>query len=159
MSISSRTLHYLITDIFQSLQQSGVETLVLINAHGGNYVLRNIVQETSVFGHRMVLFPESSHWVSARSAAGIVTTDHEDMHAGELETSILLHAYPESVRDGYLNGDHIADDRTGFVTLGMEAFTKTGIIGRPSLASAIKGKAVLASLAASFGDHMQTVDT
>ena len=67
------------------------------------------------------------------------------------ETYILLHAYPESVKDGYLNVDHIADDRTGFVTLGMEAFTETGIIGKPSLASAIKGKAVLESLTASPG--------
>lgn len=157
VSISSRTLHDIIADIFQSLQQSGVETLVLINAHGGNYVLRNIVQEASVSGRHMALFPESAHWASARSAAGLVTTDHEDMHAGELETSILLHAYPESVKDGYLNADHLADDRTGFVTLGMEAFTETGIIGRPSLASAIKGKAILASLASSFGDHMRTI--
>jgi creatinine amidohydrolase len=39
----------------------------------------------------------------------------------------------------------------------MEAFTETGIIGRPSLASAIKGKAILASLASSFGDHMRTI--
>jgi creatinine amidohydrolase len=39
----------------------------------------------------------------------------------------------------------------------MEAFTETGIIGRPSLASAIKGKAILAWLASSFGDHMRTI--
>src|SRR5947208_64301 len=35
----------------------------------------------------------------------------------ELETSILLYAYPEVVRDGYENADHMADDRTGFATL------------------------------------------
>ena len=53
--------------------------------------------------------------------------------------------------------DRLADDRTGFVTLGMEAFAETGIIGRPSLTSAIKGKAILAWLASSFGDHMRTI--
>jgi creatinine amidohydrolase len=156
-SISARTLHQMINDIFYSLQRSSIKRLVLINAHGGNYVLRNIVQEASVSGNHMALFPESAHWAAARSAANIVTTDHQDMHAGELETSILLYAYPEVVREGYENADHIADDRTGFVTLGMEAFTKTGIIGRPSLASPTKGKAVLESLGTSFGKHLRNI--
>ena len=30
---------------------------------------------------------------------------YEEMHAGEIETSILLHAHPELVREGY----HAAD--------------------------------------------------
>ena len=156
-SISARTLHQMISDILNSLQRSSVKQLVLVNAHGGNYVLRNIVQEASVSGNHIVLFPESAHWTIARSAANIVTTDHQDMHAGELETSILLYSYPEAVKEGYESADHLADDRTGFVTLGMEAFTKTGIIGRPSLASAIKGKAVLESLITSFGSHLRNI--
>lgn len=157
VSISSPTLHYVIDDIWESLQRLGTRKLVLVNAHGGNYVLRNIVQEASVTSHKMALFPEASHWEAARDAAGLITTDHEDMHAGELETSILLHTCPEVVRDGYQNADHIADDRTGLVTLGMREFTETGIIGRPCLASAIKGKAILDSLASSFGMHMHAL--
>ena len=152
VSISARTLHDVICDIRQSLQLSGVDKLVLINAHGGNYVLRNIVQEASVAGPHMALFPENTQWATARTAANMTTSNHEDMHAGELETSILLHAYPEVVRAGYEAADHVADDRTGLLTLGMEHYTESGIIGRPSLASATKGKAALASLVNSFAD-------
>jgi creatinine amidohydrolase len=147
----------MISDIFQSLQDSGVGQLVLINAHGGNYVLRNIVQEASVSGPHMALFPGSTHWAAARAAASMTTTDHEDMHAGELETSILLHAFPEAVRTGYEVADHTAEDRTDLLTLGMKHYTKSGIIGRPSLASAAKGKAVLASLFNSFADCLQMI--
>jgi creatinine amidohydrolase len=157
VSISAQILHTIISDIFQSLQQSGVGQLVLINAHGGNYVLRNIVQEANVPGPYMALFPGSTHWVAARAAASMTTTDHEDMHAGELETSILLHAFPETVRTGYEEADHTADDRTDLLTLGMKHYTESGIIGRPSLASAAKGKAVLASLVNSFADCLQTI--
>ena len=64
----------------------------------------------------------------------------------------MLHAYPEVVRAGYEAADHVADDRTGLLTLGMEHYTESGIIGRPSLASATKGKAALASLVNSFAD-------
>ncbi|GLW09902.1 hypothetical protein Misp01_50310 [Microtetraspora sp. NBRC 13810] len=73
---------------------------------------------------------------------------HEDMHAGEIETSILPHACPEVIRPGHEGADHIADDRRRLLTEGMHAYTKSGVIGRPSLATAEKGKAVLDSLTA-----------
>ena len=72
------------------------------------------------------------------------------MHAGELETSILLHANPELVRDGYEAADWVADDRRHLLTTGMGEYTRSGVIGRPSLATAEKGKALLASLVDSF---------
>lgn len=68
------------------------------------------------------------------------------MHAGEIETSILLHAQPELVRDGYEAADWVADDRRHLLTTGMGEYTWSGVIGRPSPRSADKGKAVLASL-------------
>jgi creatinine amidohydrolase len=87
-------------------------------------VLRNIVQEATVAGPRMALFPENIDWATARAAASMVTSNHEDMHAGELETSILLHVHPEVVQVGYEAADHLANDRTGLLTLGMEHYTE-----------------------------------
>lgn len=157
VSISARTLHAVIADVRQSLQLARISKLVLINGHGGNYVLRNVVQEASVDGPDMALYPGSSDWARARTAAGMMTSDHEDMHAGELETSILLHACPELVRDGYQDADHTANERPGLLTTGMQAYTKSGIIGRPSLATAAKGKAALASFTESFAACLQLI--
>ncbi|MFF4272101.1 creatininase family protein [Streptomyces sp. NPDC001536] len=153
VSISSVTLHSVIRDIASSLRRSGVETLVVVNGHGGNYVLGNVVQESSARGERMALFPAPEDWEAARERAGVVTSLLTDMHAGEIETSILLHAHPEFVRPGYETSDFIADDRRHLLTLGMSAYTDSGVIGRPSLGSAEKGKALLASLADSFGAY------
>jgi creatinine amidohydrolase len=102
---------------------------VLINGHGGNYVLRNIVQEATVQKPAMALFPTTSDWIEARTAAGMQTTDHQDMHAGELETSILLHATPDLVRESYNQIDHTADSRDGLLALGMRGYTHSGVIG------------------------------
>jgi creatinine amidohydrolase len=88
-------------------------------------------------------------------AAGLVSLGHEDMHAGEIETSILLHAHPELVRDGYQAADWVADDRRHLLTAGMGEYTRSGVIGRPSLGSAEKGKAVLASLVSGFAAVME----
>ena len=79
------------------------------------------------------------------------------MHAGEIETSILLHSHPELVKDGYQTADWVAGDRRHLLTQGLSAYTTSGVIGRPSLSSAEKGKTVLASLTHSFADVLQTL--
>ncbi|MEU9786833.1 creatininase family protein [Streptomyces phaeochromogenes] len=153
VSISSVTLHAVVRDIADSLRRSGVDTLVVVNGHGGNYVLGNVVQESTAAGARMALFPAAEDWETAREQAGIETSLLTDMHAGEIETSILLYRHPELVRPGYETSDFEADDRRQLLTLGMSAYTKSGVIGRPSRASAEKGKELLASLAGSFGAY------
>jgi creatinine amidohydrolase len=102
----------------------------------------------------MTLFPSRTDWEAARTAAGLESTASEDMHAGELEVSLLLHYYPELVHDGYRGADWQADPRPHLLVTGMRGYTETGVIGRPSLASADKGRVVLDSLAGSFKDHL-----
>jgi creatinine amidohydrolase len=157
VSISARTLFSLIDDVATSASRTGIDALVLVNGHGGNYVLSNIVQEANSAGGRMALFPSSQDWRDARAAACLETTMHEDMHAGEIETSILLSAHPELVGEGYESADWIADDRRYLLVEGMAAYTTSGVIGRPSLGSAEKGKATLASLVQSFADVLRVL--
>ncbi|MFJ5224428.1 creatininase family protein [Streptomyces sp. NPDC088400] len=154
VSISAATLYAVVRDIAESLRRSGINTLVLINGHGGNYVLRNVVQESAGSGTRMALFPGSADWDAARNRAGVQTSSHSDMHAGEVETSILLHSHPELIRPGYETSDHLADGRKHLLTLGMEAYTESGVIGCPSKASAGKGKELLAGLVESFAEYL-----
>lgn len=149
VSISSTTLAAMVTDIAESLHRTGIEQLVLVNGHGGNYVLSNIVQEANVQHCRMALYPGRHDWEHARQAAGLDSTGHDDMHAGELETSLLLHVCPDLVRDSYRDADHLAE-RPHLLTVGMRGYTTTGVIGQPSLATAAKGKAVLDSLTVTF---------
>ncbi|MFF5566361.1 creatininase family protein [Streptomyces sp. NPDC012623] len=154
VSISAATLHAMVRDIAASLRRTGIHRLVLVNGHGGNYVLRNVVQEAAGTGTRMALFPGSADWEAARERAGMQTSSRSDMHAGELETSILLHDSPDLVRPGYETSDFLADDREHLLTLGMRAYTESGVIGRPSLASAEKGRELLAGLVDSFAGYL-----
>jgi len=150
VSISARSLISVVEDIAESLRRTGVEHVVLVNGHGGNYVLSNVVQE----GEGLALFPGRDDWAFAREKAGIETSAYSDMHAGELETSILLHAHPDLLRPGYETADHLAEDRRHMLTLGLAPYTETGVIGRPSLASARKGELLLAGLVDSFRHYL-----
>jgi creatinine amidohydrolase len=77
------------------------------------------------------------------------------MHAGEAETSILLAIAPELVPPGWESGDCEADDRSLLTLVGMEGYTDSGVIGRPSLASAAKGAALLGSLVGQLGEVVE----
>lgn len=158
VSISARTLISTVEDIQNSLKNSGIDRLVVINGHGGNYVLSNIVQQANTSGPRMALYPGREDFTTARERAKMITTVSEDMHGGEWETSILLFATPELVRATYTQNDHEAPHRPHLLTTGMREYTSNGIIGRPSAATAEKGKAALESLVASFADTLSLLN-
>jgi len=155
VSISATTLTAVVTDIRASLAASGISKLVIVNGHGGNYVLSNLVQEANVGRPCVALFPGRAEWQRARDDAHLSSTITEDMHAGELETSLLLHAAPELVSPERSAADHLATERPHLLVSGMRGYTDSGVIGRPSLGTAAKGSALLESLAKSFADHLR----
>lgn len=148
VSISATTLYAVVADIQRSLAASGIHRLLIVNGHGGNYVLSNYVQEANA-GHppRVALFPLAHDWRRARVDAGLETTGSQDWHGGELETSILLHTAPGLVRPGIANDDSVPEDGLPhLLMLGMPAYTPTGVVGKPSQATPAKGAAILDSL-------------
>jgi creatinine amidohydrolase len=152
VSISATTPSAVVVDIAESLVQQGINGLIIVNAHGGNAVLTNVAQQASLSGPlRVGLYPSREDWAEARVAAHVTSRTHDDMHAGELETSILLGAYPAYVRDGWNTTDHSAPDRRYLTTLGISAYTDTGVIGQPSKATKEKGLDALDHLGAAAG--------
>ena len=154
VSISAATLHALLSDVLRSLERASVARLAVINGHGGNYVLSNVVQEANVGRRSVALFPQARDWAEARAAACLETDNHDDMHGGEAETSILLAECPEVVRKDYLHADHLASERRHLLTVGMRDYTESGIIGRPSLATAEKGRLLLESFSEQFKHYL-----
>lgn len=157
VSIKATTLYAVVNDVAASLALAGIQRLVIVNGHGGNYVLSNVVQEANVGARRMVLFPQSADWNDARAEAQLTTSNHEDMHGGEAETSILLHCYPDVVRPTFTEADHAADERRHLLTVGMRPYAPDGIIGLPSLASADKGQRLLETFSRLFKDHLSAL--
>ncbi|MDR7171766.1 creatinine amidohydrolase [Nocardia kruczakiae] len=156
VSISAKTLMAIIDDIRESLRRShGITKLVLVNGHGGNHVLANVAVQANISEPCVALYPGKDEWTSARRCAEMNTNHHDDMHGGELETSLLLHARPDLVGDTWRNADHDAIDRPHLVLTGMAGYTTSGVIGRPSQATPAKGEAALDSLVTTFADHIK----
>lgn len=141
LSLSVSTMTEVVNDIGRWVYASGFRKLVVVNSHATNgppcqsslLVLRH---ELPLMRTRFV----SLYDVTAQASQGY-RLDAEDPHANEAETSMLIHLAPELVHQ-----DRAVDevDRTvgRVLTYGMPHVTVSGVVGRPTDASAASGQAL-----------------
>ncbi len=133
------TLAAVLRDVARSLEAQGVRLLVILNSHGGNFILEPAIEQLNreLTSLRVVLPPEV--WAEVPGEPPIFETGKQEVHAGEAETSTILYYAPQLVRD---------DRRDGPVTAGREFLDYTtmdrinpeGTWGYPTRANAAKGE-------------------
>lgn len=136
LSVSTETLRRYALDVVKSLADSSVETVVFVNGHGGNgETLSHLAREVTE-ARAIELEAYLWEWMSA--------VDEHVGHAGELETSVLLHLCPDDVGEP-VAGDASAWSDTvdgGVVYQFTDEFSENGAVGDATDASAEQGRAV-----------------
>lgn len=143
----------LIRDLLPSLQDHGIRKLVILNGHGGNdfrQIIRELQPSTSVLLSQVnwyLVVPAASHF------------DEPGDHAGELETSLMLHVRPDLVRpldsagEGRARAHKLRAFREGWAWM-PRPWTKvtddTGV-GNPARSTAEKGAAYFAAVTERLG--------
>ncbi|NPV07676.1 MAG: creatininase family protein [Anaerolineae bacterium] len=146
LSLRRETLAAVVTDLVDSLAQTGFTTVIIVSTHGGNYVLySDFVDELRRRHPHMtivVLRPRRAGQV-AREAAGIHS---EEWHAGEGEASLVASLRPDLVGPEPTDFPHprsrIRDvpvtPETGFPQ-DVRQVSPMGSLGEPSLGTKEKG--------------------
>ena len=141
LNVMPSTQLALLRDLVLALDGQGIRKLVILNGHGANdfrQVIRELQPQTRVF-------LAAVNWYSCVDPRGYF----EDLgdHAGELETSVMLHAFPSLVRplseagDGRARRPRVAALREGWAWAPRrwtQVTADTGI-GDPRAATADKG--------------------
>jgi creatinine amidohydrolase len=91
LNMNPRTQQLLLSDVADSVQRAGIRKLVILNGHGGND-FRQMIRELQPGTD---LFLCTLNWYTCVDPAPFFTAPGD--HAGELETSMLLHLAPELV--------------------------------------------------------------
>jgi len=149
MSVRPSTLDRLIGDLVDSLAAHGLRKLVLLNGHGGNS-LKNTLRE--LFGRTPVFLSLIDWYAMGKDLYPTLFSDPGD-HAGEMETSVGLHLFPELVElgradDGAVHPCRLEAVRRGWVQITRPwhlATTHSGV-GDPRRATAEKGARLVAEL-------------
>jgi creatinine amidohydrolase len=97
LTLSAGTLARLWTEIGESVARAGVRKLVLCNSHGGQPQVMEIVARDLRVRLGMVVVAYS--WYAAGIPPGLFAPDEvrDGIHAGAIETSIMLHLRPDLV--------------------------------------------------------------
>jgi len=131
VTLKPETLKAVVWDIAESVGRWAIRHLVLLNAHGGNFCL----------------IPAARQWNMDKKLPHLLLVDFfsglsnvgDNLHAGEIETSMMLHLAPERVRADKPD-DFVPEwSRADLTHFGMRGISPTGVWGRPSRATAAKG--------------------
>lgn len=140
ISITTATLKSLMKDIVRSLYTQGMRNFIILTGHAGG-------------SHRMALqdageelLPEipdiriavvTEYELASREGKGIIETEG-DAHAGEIETSRILHTHPHLVQG---RGEReFPSFPTGILVRNKRKYWPNGVWGDPAKATAEKGK-------------------
>jgi creatinine amidohydrolase len=170
LTVSAETAIRAWTEIGESVGRAGVRKLVIVNSHGGNSPIIEIVARQLRVRHAMLAVTVS--WQGFGYPHGLFDDGEvrHGIHGGEVETSIMLAARPELVRK-----DRLADNTPA--TLAMERQFKwlhahrpasfgwmtqdlnaSGAVGDARGATGAKGEAALDHGATAFIDLLRDVD-
>jgi len=162
LTLKAETVIRLWTDIGESVAASGVKKLVLFNAHGGQVGVMDIVARD--LRARLGMLVYSVNWFGlplvgpAGEDVNALFSAHEHrfgIHAGEIETSMMLALAPQLVdMNRAQNFASTSEDRARrFETLGngksaklgwqMQDYNPQGAVGNAQAATAAKGQAVI----------------
>jgi creatinine amidohydrolase len=156
LNMNPSTQRAVLNDVVESLEGYGVRKLVLFNGHGGND-FRQMVREVSP---RTSVFLCTIEWWKVVDAGAFF--EQMGDHAGELETSVMMHVAPELVRplaeagSGAVKRPRLKGMREGWAWSPRpwtRVTSDTGV-GDPSRASAEKGARYVEAVTAKIGEFL-----
>lgn len=151
-------------NITKSVAYHGFEKLLIVNGHGSNTPLIDLVARKTTLETQSICV--ATNYASlARTAFDEVRDTEVWAHADEFETSLYLHLAPERVRmDLATQGDDVATSTFSSDSLGTYPvrfsdywgrWTSTGVHGDPTTATAEKGAAIFDAAVRGLGQVVQ----
>ena len=164
IAVTNNALSALIYDIGMSLAHNGIKKLVILNGHGDNvptltYAAQMINRDAKIF-----VCVETGE-TSDVDLYNLIDT-HNDIHAGEIETSTTLAIRPELVNmdkavDDTLDLDNEYLDYTSERGVSWyvhtERLTKSGVMGNATKATAEKGHQMWEIMIRKMADFVETI--
>ncbi len=97
LSLSAETLIRVWCEIGASVAAAGIKRLVLLNSHGGQMSILDIVARELRIRHDMVAV--AANWFALGLPEGVIDAHERQhgIHAGEMETAMMLALHPDKV--------------------------------------------------------------
>ncbi len=149
-----------LTQVILSLKRHGFHRFFVLNGHGGNTELNGIALRKLKEADPSLTLGHSGYFAFIGELVGKTLTGplKEIRHACEAEASLMLHLFPELVRQEKLRDDGLrpSGDLRGMVHL-FDEITEQGSYGFATLATAEKGKILYDAAVAGCVEQMRAL--
>lgn len=146
--VNATTLYQYLHDMVMSLIQQGFKKVVFIQCHGGIFIMTPLVRElnATLNPEAYIVNIDTVDYFGKLYEEGILESNTE-LHAGECETSMMLHIAPDTV-DMSKAADFVPEAPRSSLGYGsIFRYSPSGVWGEPTKASAEKGQKILESRA------------
>ena len=177
LTLKAETVIRLWTELAESVAATGVKKLVLLNSHGGQVGLLDVVARD--LRARLGLLVYSVNWFNlpllderGASVSDLFSADEHrfGIHAGEIETSMMLALKPDQVdmtkahnfrstsQDRAEKFSLLSDGKSAKLAWQMQDYNPHGAVGNAAAATAEKGRAVLNAAGRSLAKLLAEID-
>lgn len=143
--LRASTLSLVVEDIAKSASDAGFSRLIVMSVHGGNWILKPTVRQLNRDYPGLATILVQLNHVRSSYARHLEQPDR-DVHAGEMETSLMLHLYPEWVKEPETRGESPFYPQEFMDYFDTSELTPNGVWGYPELAASSKGEAIIRSI-------------
>ena len=154
LSLGPITLTQVVLEVSRWALMSGVRRLLMFSGHATNAPSLGSAVLQLRYEAPQARFRQMGIWEVSPRVTALYCRDGADVHANRGETSLLMHAAPHLVRPDSVFD--VADVTPGRIwSYDMTRTTPTGVVGRPTEASAEDGKLMAAALVDDFTALLQ----
>ena len=144
ITLRPQTLMLFVEDIASSLCAGGYKKVLIMNSHGGNTGLLDAIGQKINLDYGVEMYTANllGMMSGCSTQQGVEDMDESvEIHAGDIETSVLLYAFPESVKMQFAQDSpvHIPIYNNSWVT---KKISTSGVLGLPTKATADKGRII-----------------
>jgi creatinine amidohydrolase len=169
LSLSCETLVAMLVELGESVHRARIRRLILLNSHGGQPQVMDIVARELRIRHAMLVV--NAAWFDMGMPAELFSASEcrHGIHGGEVETSLMLHLRPDLVdmtraRDFVSLGQEMGADFKLLTTEGRFGFgwqaqdlNPWGVCGNAAAADAGRGAQLAQHLVRTFVDLVREV--
>jgi creatinine amidohydrolase len=176
LTLKAETVIRLWTELAESVAATGVNKMMLLNAHGGQVGLLDVVARD--LRARLGMLVYSVNWFNlpllderGASLSGLFSAEEHrfGIHAGEIETSMMLALKPDQVdmakaqnfrstsQDRAEKFPLLGDGKSAKLAWQMQDYNPHGAVGNAAAATADKGRAVLGAAGRSLAQALAEI--
>lgn len=158
ISISTSTLKALMKEIVCSLYAQGLRRFIILTGHAGGTHTMALVdagEELLAVHSDSTLAVLTEYDLAYEEGKGLIETAG-DAHAGEIETSRILHLYPELVKG--VGEREFPRFPKGILVRNKRKYWENGVWGDPGKASAEKGRLINELVVAKLVEFVKVIE-